>query len=77
MYTRLVDGRDHPEGIPRDQLIWSLNQERIVRTAIRIDRCLLCREPGVNESGLCLLCFSYLTPDERPHAEMWTMGAMP
>lgn len=70
-----MDGRLHPEGIKRDQLTFVLSREDLVRTAVRIDRCLLCRSAGVNEAGLCLVCWPTLSASEQSLADRWTMGA--
>lgn len=72
-----MDGRINPEGIPRDQLVWALGQARIVQEAVRTDRCLLCRDPKVNEAGLCSVCWTYLTAAETELALNWTSGVMP
>ncbi|MFM9873206.1 MAG: hypothetical protein ACKVQS_07045 [Fimbriimonadaceae bacterium] len=72
-----MDGRINPEGIPRDQLTWALTQARIVRAAVRIDQCLLCRDPHVNEAGLCVICWTYLTPEETELATNWATGVLP
>lgn len=72
-----MDGRINPEGIPRDQLTWALTQPLVVRDAVRTDRCLLCRDPKVNEAGLCGICWTYLSPAETELALNWTSGVMP
>ncbi|MBA4293317.1 hypothetical protein C0431_10135 [bacterium] len=73
----MVDGRINPEGVPRDQLTWVLTQAKMVRDAVRIDRCLLCRDPAVNEAGICGVCWTYLTPEEVELATNWSTGVMP
>lgn len=69
--------RLHPEGIPRDQLIWVLTQSRLVRTAVRLDTCLLCCNHRVNEAGLCDICYCLLNDAELVLAERWLAGATP
>lgn len=70
-------GRVHPEGVRRSELAWVLTQPHLVETAVRIDRCLLCRDQRVNEAGLCDICFSHLDPEEQALADAWCAGAMP
>lgn len=72
-----MDDRLNSEGIRRDQLVWSLMQRRIVLTARRINSCLLCRRAGVNESGLCDVCFSLLSDEENRIARRWISGEGP
>ncbi len=69
--------RLNPEGIPRDQLRYALSQRRFVMTARRIDACLLCRNPRVNESGLCEVCYALLTDEELRLASRWLSGEGP
>lgn len=65
------------EGIPRSQLAWALTQAHLVRSAIKIDSCLLCRAERVNEAGLCNLCYTLLQPNEQVLAERWFIGMAP
>ncbi|MBS1707254.1 MAG: hypothetical protein JSS65_00880 [Armatimonadetes bacterium] len=69
--------RLNEEGVPRHQLGWVLTQPRFVHAARRIDACLLCRHPKVNEAGLCDGCYSSLESPELDLAERWLAGAMP
>lgn len=72
-----MDDRLHPEGVRRYELAWVLAQARFVRVAVATDRCLLCRNPRVNEAGLCDVCWTYLTDEELAIAERWTIGTAP
>lgn len=72
-----VDDRLNSEGIRREELRWVLTQRRMVLTARRINSCLLCRRIGVNESGLCEVCFSLLDDDESRLAGRWISGEGP
>ncbi|MEA2553739.1 MAG: hypothetical protein QOJ65_1915 [Fimbriimonadaceae bacterium] len=72
-----MDDRLNSEGIRRDQLTWALRQRRVVGTARRINSCLLCRRIGVNESGLCEVCFSLLNDEESRLAGRWMSGEGP
>ena len=72
-----VDDRLNSEGIRRHELLWALTQRRTVMTARRINSCLLCRRAGVNESGLCEVCFSMLSDEENRIALRWISGEGP
>jgi len=71
------DDRLNSEGIRRDQLAWALKQRNIVSKARKINSCLLCRRIGVNEAGLCEVCFALLTDDEFKTASRWISGEGP
>ncbi|MBX3110500.1 MAG: hypothetical protein KF857_00700 [Fimbriimonadaceae bacterium] len=64
-------------GWPRHQLAWVLAQNKFVAEARRLDSCLLCRSPKVNEAGLCEGCYASLEPPDIDLAERWLAGAMP
>ena len=72
-----MDDRLNSEGIRRDELRWVLTQRRFVITARRINSCLLCRRNGVNEAGLCQVCFTLLDDEESRLANKWTSGEGP
>jgi hypothetical protein len=67
--------RYNSEGIPRDLLSVALKDRRAVLNARKIDKCLLCRAPKVNEAGLCPVCWVLLSDDEMALARKWTVGA--
>ena len=70
--------RLNAEGIPRHQLKFALSRPAIVATARRVDSCLLCRRHGVNEAGLCDLCYPLIQdPDEQILVERWMSGEGP
>jgi len=69
--------RLNSEGILRSELIWALTQRRIVLTARRMNSCLLCRRTGVNEGGVCDVCYAGLTEDELELIEKWRRGTGP
>ncbi len=64
-------------GIPRHHLLFALKDARTVRTAIRIDACLLCRRSGVNDAALCPVCWALLSDDELKQGERWLTGVGP
>jgi hypothetical protein len=70
--------RLNSEGIPRDTLRIALKSRRDVLTARRINSCLLCRRIGVNETGLCDVCYGLLDdPEELRLANRWLTGEGP
>jgi hypothetical protein len=70
--------RLNSEGIPRHTLRFALRSRLTVMTARRINACLLCRRIGVNESGLCDVCFAMLEdPEEQTLANSWLIGKGP
>lgn len=52
-------------GVPRDRLLETLKNPRTVRLAVRLERCLLCRASDVDVTGLCLVCRTFLSDEER------------
>lgn len=66
--------RVNSTGLMRKDLVWALEQARVVKQARQNDACLLCREQGVNEAGLCRVCFSLLDDKELALARRWTQG---
>lgn len=69
--------RLNSEGIPLQDLAATLRDRPKVITARRIDRCLLCRRPRVNEAGLCDSCYSVLPDAEAAIAHRWMRGDGP
>lgn len=69
--------RVNAQGIPRQQLEWTLKQRRHVNKACREDACLLCRASGVNEAGVCDTCYALLNDKELTIAERWLSGIGP
>lgn len=45
--------------------------------ARRIDACMLCRRPHVNEAGLCDVCYSSLEGEELDMVTAWMRGSEP
>jgi hypothetical protein len=70
--------RLNPEGIPRDDLRYALTQRRFVMSARRMNSCMLCKRIGVNETGLCEVCYGLLDdPEELRLANRWLTGEGP
>lgn len=66
--------RVNSTGLPRKDLLWALEQPRMVKLARQTDSCLLCRESRVNEAGLCRICYSLLDDREIALARRWLQG---
>ena len=77
MYTRVTLTRWNSEGIRRDQLMDALKDRTVVRTARRVDYCILCMRRSVNEAGLCDVCASSLEGEELHLVERWVSGVGP
>jgi hypothetical protein len=69
--------RYNSEGELREDLLLILQTPRKVLNARRIDTCILCRAKRVNESGLCVVCYSLLDGDELRMANRWMAGLEP
>lgn len=69
--------RFNSEGIPLTSLTVALRTPRVVSEARRIDMCLLCRRPRVNEAGLCNVCYSQLEGEPLRLAVNWMSGVGP
>lgn len=72
----LVD-RVNSEGVSRDRLRYALLDRLTVQRARSRDSCLLCRSRGVNEAGLCGVCWALLEDDELTLATKWVSGQGP
>ncbi len=69
--------RVNSQGIPLEDLKYVLLHARFVHKARRVNRCLLCCEPNVNEAGLCDACYTQLPEAEAKLAERWIAGVEP
>jgi hypothetical protein len=65
------------EGIPRRLLSTALKDRKQVLGARKINSCLLCRRIGVNEAGLCEVCYAMLEGEELNLAVRWLQGVGP
>jgi hypothetical protein len=76
-YPDVVERRNS-EGILPNQLKWTLTQPHLVLTARKMNACLMCRRTGVNEAGLCDVCYVLLDdPEEQRLATRWMTGVGP
>jgi hypothetical protein len=69
--------RLNSEAIPRDKLMLALRNRRLVMEHRKLDKCLLCCSPDVNESALCIVCWSLLSDEEYKLGERWLCGVGP
>lgn len=69
--------RLNSEGLPRDQLKLALKDRAVVEKHRKLDRCLLCCAPNVNEAALCHVCWSLLDDEELKLAQRWLIGVGP
>lgn len=69
--------RWNSESIPRSHILWALKTPRIVMGALKIDKCMICQGPKVNEAGICPICWAMLDEDELRQAEKWLNGSAP
>ncbi len=69
--------RLNSEGVLRAELGLTLKDRRKVMSARKINSCLLCRRLGVNDSGLCEICYGMLDGTELKLAERWLSGQGP
>ncbi len=69
--------RLNSEGIPRERLPIALKNSRTVGVARRINSCMLCKRRGVNEAGLCDVCYALLNDNELKLANRWMTGEGP
>lgn len=72
-----MSDRLNSEGLRRDQLKFALGQRRFVMTARRLNQCLLCKRDGVNEAGLCNVCYALIDDEETRLANRWLTGEGP
>lgn len=69
--------RSNSEGILHSELGFALRNRRMVTVARRINSCLLCRRHGVNEAGLCDVCYALLDEEMIVLAGRWLSGLGP
>lgn len=72
-----MNSRWNPLGLPREKLLWTLQQETFVKRARDEDSCLLCCGNHVNEAGLCEICWALLGDKELQIALKWIEGRNP
>ena len=58
-------------GVPRERVLDALHNPRIVAEAVRVGRCFQCKAVDVDVTGLCLVCRSFLSDEEREAARVY------
>jgi hypothetical protein len=58
-------------GVPRDRVLEALGNPRLVSNAVKISKCFQCYAEDVDVTGLCLICRSFLTDEERAAAQRY------
>jgi hypothetical protein len=58
-------------GIPRDRVLETLRSPKRVAVAVKAGRCFLCRAMDIDVTGLCLVCRTFLSDEEREAARVY------
>jgi hypothetical protein len=58
-------------GVPRDRVLDALKNPRFVANAVKIRKCFQCYADDIDVTGLCLICRSFLTDEERSAAQSY------
>lgn len=58
-------------GVPRDRVLLTLQDPKFVANAVKRGRCFQCFALDIDQTGLCLVCRSFLTDEERAIAEFY------
>ncbi len=58
-------------GVPRDRVLEVLRNPKLVAVAVKAGRCLLCRHTPIDAAGLCEMCLTFLSDEERNAAQAY------
>ncbi len=58
-------------GVPRDRVIEILRNPKLVAQAIKRGRCFQCQAIDIDPTGLCLICRTFLSDEEREVAQSY------
>ena len=58
-------------GVPRWRVIEILRTPKLVAHAVKAGRCFQCRAHDIDQTGLCLICRSFLSDEERAVAQAY------
>ena len=58
-------------GLPRYLTMEALRNPKFVARAVRSGRCFLCAAADIDATGLCLICRSFLSDEERNAAQVY------
>ena len=61
-------------GLPRHLTLDALLNPRYVARAVTVGRCFLCAASDIDVTGLCLICRSFLSDEERQAAQVYYDG---
>jgi hypothetical protein len=57
--------------VPRERVLEALQNRRLVANAVKIGKCFQCYAEDIDVTGLCLICRSFLTDEERSVARQY------
>jgi hypothetical protein len=58
-------------GVPRDRVLLTLKNPKFVANAVKRGKCFQCFALDIDQTGLCLVCRSFLTDEERAVAQVY------
>jgi hypothetical protein len=58
-------------GVPRDRVLLALQNPKLVANAVKRGKCFQCFAVDIDQTGLCLICRSFLTDEERAAAQVY------
>ena len=61
-------------GLPRHLTLQALENRKFIARAVAIGRCFLCAASDIDVTGLCLICRSFLSDEERQAAQPYYDG---
>ncbi len=56
-------------GVPRYRVLEILLNAKWVERAVKSGRCFVCKATDIDQTGLCLICRSFLSDEERAATE--------
>ena len=61
-------------GLPRYLTLQALANPKFIARAVATGRCFLCAASDIDVTGLCLICRSFLSDEERQAAQAYYYG---
>ena len=58
-------------GVARDRVLLALQNPKLVANAVKRGKCFQCLALDIDQTGLCLICRSFLTDEERDVARIY------
>jgi hypothetical protein len=62
-------------GVARDRVILVLRNPKLVGNAVKRGKCFQCFAVDIDQTGLCFVCRSFLTDEERAVAQVYYESA--